>query len=191
MDICSSPQLIAAYHVFLRLLVPRHPPCALNTWPFFVCAYRKISSSGSLLTRERSSLDALAKPLSSRKLCFRDDCFACRQVHCSIHSVVSLYWNYNFFFLELVIYLSKIEFHILEYFTFGCLTYHISMICYSMCNFQGTIVESDFSEETRWKFIFISVLFRKGIGSMPMTEGTLFLRFSTLSDYSVFSHLTD
>ena len=29
MDICSSPQLIAAYHVFRRLLVPRHPPCAL------------------------------------------------------------------------------------------------------------------------------------------------------------------
>ena len=29
MDICSSPQLIAACHVFLRLLVPRHPPCAL------------------------------------------------------------------------------------------------------------------------------------------------------------------
>ena len=33
MDICSSPQLFAAYHVFLRLLVPRHPPCALNAWP--------------------------------------------------------------------------------------------------------------------------------------------------------------
>ena len=29
MDICSSPQLIAACHVFHRLLVPRHPPCAL------------------------------------------------------------------------------------------------------------------------------------------------------------------
>ena len=28
-DICSLPQLFAAYHVFLRLLVPRHPPCAL------------------------------------------------------------------------------------------------------------------------------------------------------------------
>ena len=27
--ICISPQLFAAYHVFLRLLVPRHPPCAL------------------------------------------------------------------------------------------------------------------------------------------------------------------
>ena len=29
MDICSSPTLIAAYHVFHRLSVPRHPPCAL------------------------------------------------------------------------------------------------------------------------------------------------------------------
>ena len=27
---CSSPRLFAAYHVFLRLLVPRHPPCALS-----------------------------------------------------------------------------------------------------------------------------------------------------------------
>ena len=29
MDICSFPKLFAAYHVFHRLLVPRHPPCAL------------------------------------------------------------------------------------------------------------------------------------------------------------------
>ena len=28
-DMCSSPPLIAAYHVFHRLSVPRHPPCAL------------------------------------------------------------------------------------------------------------------------------------------------------------------
>ena len=28
-DMCSSPKLIAAYHVFHRLLVPRHPPYAL------------------------------------------------------------------------------------------------------------------------------------------------------------------
>ena len=27
--ICHSPQLFAAYHVFHRLSVPRHPPCAL------------------------------------------------------------------------------------------------------------------------------------------------------------------
>ena len=29
MCICHSPQLFAAYHVFRRLIVPRHPPCAL------------------------------------------------------------------------------------------------------------------------------------------------------------------
>ena len=29
LDICSSPKLFAACHVFHRLLVPRHPPCAL------------------------------------------------------------------------------------------------------------------------------------------------------------------
>ena len=29
-DMCSSPRLFAAYHVFLRLPVPRHPSCALS-----------------------------------------------------------------------------------------------------------------------------------------------------------------
>ena len=28
--LCSSPQLIAALHVLLRLCMPRHPPCALS-----------------------------------------------------------------------------------------------------------------------------------------------------------------
>ena len=31
MAICASPQLIAAYHVLHRLLVPRHSPYALNS----------------------------------------------------------------------------------------------------------------------------------------------------------------
>ena len=42
MDICSSPQLFAAYHVFHRLLVPRHPPCALlclTSLRFFTAPY--------------------------------------------------------------------------------------------------------------------------------------------------------
>ena len=30
MVICTSPELIAAYHVLLRLHEPRHPPCALS-----------------------------------------------------------------------------------------------------------------------------------------------------------------
>ena len=44
MDICSSPQLFAAYHVFLRLLVPRHPPCAL------LCLISSMHSVASLIT---------------------------------------------------------------------------------------------------------------------------------------------
>ena len=34
--ICSSPQLIAACHVLLRLLMPRHSPCALSSLTFVV-----------------------------------------------------------------------------------------------------------------------------------------------------------
>ena len=44
MDICSLPSLIAAYHVFLRLLVPRHPPCAL------LCLISSMHSVASLIT---------------------------------------------------------------------------------------------------------------------------------------------
>ena len=37
MDICSSPKLFAAYHVLHRLLVPRHPPCALIRLTTYEC----------------------------------------------------------------------------------------------------------------------------------------------------------
>ena len=46
-DICSSPQLFAAYHVFLRLLVPRHPPCALVRLTFCSSALAIIHRHGS------------------------------------------------------------------------------------------------------------------------------------------------
>ena len=70
MFICNSPWLFAAYHVFRRLLVPRHPPCALLrlTWPFsssvmilrfafiseglsFLCAYRHTPRMSCLSSR--------------------------------------------------------------------------------------------------------------------------------------------
>ena len=44
-DMCSSPQLFAAYHVFLRLLVPRHPPCALYS---LTIRFRPLSKSSAL-----------------------------------------------------------------------------------------------------------------------------------------------
>ena len=31
LPVCGSPKLFAAYHVFHRLSVPRHPPCALSS----------------------------------------------------------------------------------------------------------------------------------------------------------------
>ena len=34
--ICTSPKLFAAYHVFHRLLVPRHSPCALTCLTFLL-----------------------------------------------------------------------------------------------------------------------------------------------------------
>ena len=34
--ICTSPELIAAYHVLHRLREPRHPPCALSYFPYHV-----------------------------------------------------------------------------------------------------------------------------------------------------------
>ena len=39
MGICPSPKLFAAYHVFHRLLVPRHPPCALSSLTNFDHSY--------------------------------------------------------------------------------------------------------------------------------------------------------
>ena len=45
-DICSSPQLFAAYHVFHRLLVPRHPPCALLS--LTICIY-SVTCSGRVV----------------------------------------------------------------------------------------------------------------------------------------------
>ena len=50
-DICSSPQLFAAYHVFHRLLVPRHPPCALFCLTSFTVSIALETGSLRLITR--------------------------------------------------------------------------------------------------------------------------------------------
>ena len=51
--VCTSPQLIAAYHVLHRLLVPRHPPCALTNLA------ASFESSVQLKTARRTSLKTL------------------------------------------------------------------------------------------------------------------------------------
>ena len=46
-SICLSPQLFAAYHVFHRLSVPRHPPCALVAF-FLIFFFRPHLACGRL-----------------------------------------------------------------------------------------------------------------------------------------------
>ena len=44
MDICSSPRLFAACHVLLRLLMPRHSPCALISLTSYFLSKKKVLS---------------------------------------------------------------------------------------------------------------------------------------------------
>ena len=44
MPVCSSPQLFAAYHVFRRPLVPRHPPRALFCLTVCCLSFSRIST---------------------------------------------------------------------------------------------------------------------------------------------------
>ena len=55
--ICSSPELIAAYHVLHRLLMPRHSPCALSSLTS--------SESASATLRFRRQLDAVVENCAS------------------------------------------------------------------------------------------------------------------------------
>src|SRR5579883_2140962 len=44
--VCGSPTLFAAYHVLHRLLVPRHPPCALSSLTIFTFRRHGLSVEG-------------------------------------------------------------------------------------------------------------------------------------------------
>ena len=54
MDICSSPKLFAAYHVFHRLPVPRHPPCALLCLTIIMYIALYITGLGFLWSSHRN-----------------------------------------------------------------------------------------------------------------------------------------
>ena len=75
-DICSSPQLFAAYHVLLRLREPRHPPFALfaflssslsfeNAGGIHTCSSR-CSSLVNVLLVENNGFEPLTLCLQSR-----------------------------------------------------------------------------------------------------------------------------
>jgi hypothetical protein len=63
--VCAFPQLIAACHVLRRLLVPRHPPCALIYLTYCLPIFRMTASpvhSRSLVYRSTRPSPSLTAP---------------------------------------------------------------------------------------------------------------------------------
>ena len=70
MDICSSPQLIAACHVLHRLPVPRHSPCALISLDFFKSSNLVLKFVASLHAN-RKSFEVFPLPFTFVMILFR------------------------------------------------------------------------------------------------------------------------
>ena len=83
-DICSLPQLFAAYHVLHRLLVPRHPPYALLRLIIVICSRIFRFLKWSLLSveapRSHRSPDSFAAP-------FEIDLFSRTEIFISLMSL--------------------------------------------------------------------------------------------------------
>ena len=76
MLICSSPKLIAAYHVFHRLPVPRHSPCALVRLTFQTFFQNIWYPLDSLFCQRRLLLPFLLKLQYFLKRTYYNLCFA-------------------------------------------------------------------------------------------------------------------
>ena len=64
--ICSSPRLFAAYHVLLRLLMPRHSPCALIRLTCRRSKRRSFRFRPHLSVRPKTPYRFVASPLQSK-----------------------------------------------------------------------------------------------------------------------------
>ena len=67
--ICSSPKLIAAYHVLHRLLMPRHSPCALISLTVVGISIRSTPFPSRLSPWPKTSLRSAVPPLESKPAC--------------------------------------------------------------------------------------------------------------------------
>ena len=81
--VCSSPRLIAAYHVLHRLLVPRHPPSALTSLTTNLIARSeeraiKMAVKPSLLAIDSLSIEFASSSPSFR---WRARCFLTSPFH--------------------------------------------------------------------------------------------------------------
>ena len=89
-DICSSPKLFAAYHVFHRLLVPRHPPYAL------LCITNSLPSTGMDKSHTCIALHALVTvnfftSFSSKQFMFSHDLGCLFYLNLSLYAVFKVH----------------------------------------------------------------------------------------------------
>ena len=91
-DICSSPKLIAACHVLLRLLMPRHSPCALISLTISSGSQKELCRSQKfLISRSNCSFTHNSTKKSVRSA-FRRSTLCCLAYyliifHCSVFKV--------------------------------------------------------------------------------------------------------
>ena len=69
MLICSSPKLIAAYHVLHRLLMPRHSPCALFSLTSSKSASASFRVHHQLSLSLKTSFRSAVSPLKFKPAC--------------------------------------------------------------------------------------------------------------------------
>ena len=118
MDMCSSPKLFAAYHVFHRLSVPRHPPCAL----FCLTSLNPCLSSSHRI--RKGGLPPCRSSVSGGRLHVLT-CFFMARVSPNLN--LPLFWeNLHVFFTE------NIQNSLMS-FSLGIIKKTITM-----CSFQGT-----------------------------------------------------
>ena len=113
LDICSSPKLFAAYHVFHRLLVPRHPPCALfcitNMPNSFESILTGLIFRESLLSKERSCFvsDICEANVTERILIFEG--LSILRLTCIALHVLVLSANFLLCFLQSVVIITTVS----------------------------------------------------------------------------------
>ena len=89
MFICNSPRLIAAYHVFLRLPVPRHSPCALSSLTVFLSSLSQALRFSICQLKDLRNCRFLLKSLSN------DECFLVEHPSFCLYAVFVQFSRYD------------------------------------------------------------------------------------------------
>ena len=145
---CGSPRLIAACHVLLRLLMPRHSPCALSS---LTSSTR--TSYPSLSRKRESSLTAsrllsLANPFHWASLGFWSEPFRFSSELCRPQS---------FFGFSLLCYPNYLKLH--KNFYLLCCLLFTSGISSSLFSFQGADLWSRLKPDTSiqsFEYLYLS-----------------------------------